>query len=230
MIKWRNWTWWESYLNTEISDKTQIAIVLWPQCPLSSPHHEGLKSKLLILLKISWCAMSVSDPLFHPTTHHWWPIDDLERLTPLSASHLPTFSRTYSRTPPTQYLKVEPQETDSKVSEKHDYHLQWRKNTHIKWRLLYQAMILYNYVPVQNGKLLWKERILSQREKLCISKGYYCIKQWFSTIMSLFKKGTSLKGKNLLPEGENSFLQEQFLKVWKITFTTLGELPWVLLF
>ena len=31
VIKWRNWTWWESYLNTEISDETQIAIVVWPQ-------------------------------------------------------------------------------------------------------------------------------------------------------------------------------------------------------
>ena len=34
--------------------------------------------------------------------------------------------------------------------------LQWRsqnaeKVTHIKGRLLYQAMILYNYVPFQNG-------------------------------------------------------------------------------
>ena len=28
VIKWRNWTWWESYLNTEISDETQIAIVI----------------------------------------------------------------------------------------------------------------------------------------------------------------------------------------------------------
>ena len=37
-------------------------------------------------------------------------------------------------------------------------------------------------------------------------KGDYCIKQWFSTIMSLFEMGTSLKGKNLLPEGANSFL------------------------
>ena len=30
-----------------------------------------------------------------------------------------------------------------------------------------------------------------------------------------FQMGTSLKGKNLLPEG----------MVWKITFTTLGDLP-----
>ena len=43
-------------------------------------------------------------------------------------------------------------------------------------------------------------------EKLRTSNGDYCIKQGFSTIMSLFKMGTSLKGKNLLPEGANSFL------------------------
>ena len=39
-----------------------------------------------------------------------------------------------------------------------------------------------------------------------------------------FQNGNSLKGKNLLPEGANSFLLEQFLIVWKITFTTLGDL------
>ena len=33
-----------------------------------------------------------------------------------------------------------------------------------------------------------------------------------------FQMGTSLKGKNLLPEGAKSFLYEQFLIVWKITF------------
>ena len=34
--------------------------------------------------------------------------------------------------------------------------------------------------------------------------------------MYLFKKGTSLKGKNMLTEGANSFLYEQFLIVWKL--------------
>ena len=62
-------------------------------------------------------------------------------------------------------------------------------------------------------------------EKLCTSKGDYWIKQWFSSIRSLFKVVTSFKGKNLLPEGTNSFLKEQFLIEWKITFTTLGDLP-----
>ena len=50
---------------------------------------------------------------------------------------------------------------------------QWRsqnaeKVTHIKWRLLDQAVVLFNCVP--------------------------------------FQIGTSLKGKNLLPKGANSFL------------------------
>ena len=44
-----------------------------------------------------------------------------------------------------------------------------------------------------------------------------------------FKMGTSLK-KNLLPEGANSFLYEQFLIVWKITFITSSDLPWMLPF
>ena len=42
-------------------------------------------------------------------------------------------------------------------------------------------------------------------KKLRTSKGDYCIKQRFSAITSLFKMGTSLKGKNLLPEGANSY-------------------------
>ena len=44
-------------------------------------------------------------------------------------------------------------------------------------------------------------------------------------IVPLFIMGTSLKGENLLPQGANSFLLEQFRLVWRITFTTLGDLP-----
>ena len=43
-------------------------------------------------------------------------------------------------------------------------------------------------------------------QKLRISKGDYWIKQWFTSIATLFIMGTSLKGKNLLPEGAKSFL------------------------
>ena len=42
-------------------------------------------------------------------------------------------------------------------------------------------------------------------KKLHTSKGDYWIKQWFSSIAPLFKMGTFLKGKNLIPEGANSF-------------------------
>ena len=49
-------------------------------------------------------------------------------------------------------------------------------------------------------------------------KGDYWNKQRFSSISSLFKMGTYLKGKNLLPEGANSLLLEQFLMVWKNHF------------
>ena len=61
------------------------------------------------------------------------------------------------------------------------------KATHIKGRLLDQAIIFFYCVP--------------------------------------FQMGTSIKGKNLLPEGPNSFLYEQFLIEWKITFNTLSDLP-----
>ena len=45
-----------------------------------------------------------------------------------------------------------------------------------------------------------------------------------------FQMGTSLTGKNLLLEGVNSFLYEQFLIVWKITFITLNDLLNVTIF
>ena len=66
--------------------------------------------------------------------------------------------------------------------------VQWRyqnaeKDTHVKGRLLEQAVILF----------------------ICV------------------KMRTSLKGKNLLQGGANSFRLDQLLLVW--TFTTLGDLP-----
>ena len=45
-----------------------------------------------------------------------------------------------------------------------------------------------------------------------------------------FQMGTSLNGKNWLPEEATSFLYEQFLIVWKVTFITLSDLPSMLLF
>ena len=63
------------------------------------------------------------------------------------------------------------------------------------------------------GKLFLKNRVSNQRQwrsqnikKVTHIKADYWIKQWFSSIAPLFKMGASLKGKNLLPEGANSFL------------------------
>ena len=83
---------------------------------------------------------------------------------------------------------------------------------------------------------LYSNGIAKMLNKLHTSKGDYWIKQWFSSIGSLFKMGTSLKGKNLLPEGAKNLLPEganlSFMSssLWygKITFTTLawlGDLP-----
>ena len=55
--------------------------------------------------------------------------------------------------------------------------------------------------------LVWVQwRIARRLKKLRTSKGDHWIQQWFSSISSLFKMGTSLTGKNLLSEGANSFL------------------------
>ena len=103
---------------------------------------------------------------------------------------------------------------------------------HILWELkitpLKEMKIFLNFSFARLHILL--NAVARRLKRLRTPKGDYWIKQWFSSIVSLFKMGTSLKEKNLLPEEANSFLSEQFLKVWKITFTTLGELPWVLLF
>ena len=42
-------------------------------------------------------------------------------------------------------------------------------------------------------------------QKLRTSKGDYWIKQWFSSIATLFIMGTSLKGKHLAPRGSEIF-------------------------
>ena len=56
------------------------------------------------------------------------------------------------------------------------------------------------------GEYISKSGVARTFKKLGTSKGDHSIKQCFSTITSLFEIGTSLKGKNLLPEGANSFL------------------------
>ena len=56
----------------------------------------------------------------------------------------------------------------------------------------------------------------------CLGHGFECLRRL--CVVSL-KSKTHLSFK-----GANSFLYEQFLSVWKISFTTLGDLPWMLLF
>ena len=83
----------------------------------------------------------------------------------------------------------------------------------------YRKMTLKWSFPVKSFvKLFLYNKILSlhspsrTEKKLRTSKGDYWIKHWFTSIVSLFKMGTSLKGKNLLPEGANSFYKSSSLK------------------
>ena len=71
--------------------------------------------------------------------------------------------------------------------------------------------------------------ILRQRRSQNAEKSYTYQRETTVSSMTLynyvpFQIGTSLNGKNLLPEGA------KFLVVWEITFTTSCELPWMLLF
>ena len=62
------------------------------------------------------------------------------------------------------------------------------------------------------------QRRSQNAEQLRSSKGYCCIRQWSSAITSLIKMGTSLKGKNLLTEGANSFLKRSFSRYGKLFY------------
>ena len=111
------------------------------------------------------------------------------------------------------------------------WHLSQRSRSKLLNFCLLGPRYKYSYILGGYVHIWYTDQWRSQNaEKICTSKGDYWIKQRFSSITSLFKLGTSLKGKNLLPEGANSFLLEQLFMVWKITFTTLGDPPWMLLF
>ena len=62
-------------------------------------------------------------------------------------------------------------------------------------------------------------------EKVTHIEGRLLLQVVILFIASLFKIGTSHKGNTLLPEGANSSLNEQFLIVRIITFTSLGDIP-----
>ena len=72
-----------------------------------------------------------------------------------------------------------------------------RKEIKIKSRKDKCQVLFFPKLKEDNG-------IARTLKKLRTSKGDYCLKQWYFTF--LFKLGTSLKGKNWLPEGANSFL------------------------
>ena len=96
--------------------------------------------------------------------------------------------------------------------------LRWRsqnteKVTHVKGRLLGQAKILFFFFSSFLTLYTARPSYQYYRQMYYVYSGCSCVP---------FQMGTSLKGKKLLPE--------PVLKVWKITFTTLGELPSVLLF
>ena len=66
---------------------------------------------------------------------------------------------------------------------------------------------IFLHIDPDKQDFMCKNVIIARKlKKLRTSKGDYLVKQWFSSIAPLFKSGTSLKGKNLLPEGANSFL------------------------
>ena len=109
------------------------------------------------------------------------------------------------------------------------------QGTWFQYLVMHQVFLSVSFchfqtIAYRSIDLLVINSVEGKLKKLRTSKGNYWIKQWFSSIASLFKMGTSLKGKNLLPWGANSFLYDQFFMVWKITFITLRNRPWVLLF
>ena len=108
----------------------------------------------------------------------------------------------------------------------------WRKIQNYEWQnadVLSAGLkvLCFSLLDFVGSCTMWlSDRMLQWRsqnaEKVSHSKGRLLDQ---ATIRVLFKMGTSLKGKNLLPEGANSFLYEQLLIVLKITFITLSDLP-----
>ena len=74
-----------------------------------------------------------------------------------------------------------------------------------------------------------KKGVATTLKKLRTSKGDYSIKKWFSSIAFLFKMETSLKGKNLLPEGANCFPIRAVPYCMENHFYHISDLPFMLL-
>ena len=79
--------------------------------------------------------------------------------------------------------------------------------TLISSRWTMQLLPILRSTPNLSIIIMWLSNgVARTQKKLRTSKGGYWIKQWFSKIASLFIMETSLKGKNSLQEGANSFL------------------------
>ena len=68
----------------------------------------------------------------------------------------------------------------------------------------------------QVGKMIQSQWRSKNAEKVMHTKGRLLDPSLILFNCTLFKMGTSLKGKNLLPEGANPFLYEPFLIVCKL--------------
>ena len=73
-------------------------------------------------------------------------------------------------------------------------------------------------LPLFVGAFCLVQRRSQNAEKVAHIKGRLLDQAMIIFSCIPFQMGTSLKGKNLLTEGANSILYEQFLIVWKIIY------------
>ena len=69
-------------------------------------------------------------------------------------------------------------------------------------------VVLVKSICISTVQLYERDGAARTLKKMRTPKGYYGNKQRLSSIAPLFEMGTSLKGKNSLQEGANSFLKE----------------------
>ena len=93
------------------------------------------------------------------------------------------------------------------------------------WVLHYDSIIISREYVDMFCCLIHVQRRSQNAEKVTHIKGRQLDQAMILFSSVPFQRETSLKGKNLLPEGANSFLNEHFLIVGKIIFITLSELP-----
>ena len=122
--------------------------------------------------------------------------------------------------------------------------LDWRTTTDNRWYTAYSIKIILGIWPCiqlqtrffipdkyrckQNSSFhttCWCQTRIQYSVVRTLITGRLLDQAVFSSIASFFKWEFLLKER-----GANSFLYEQFLIVWKITFTIPGDLPWMMLF